>query len=91
MLCCVMFLNLSVVLAVQKDQSIAFWNVAATLLQRTPDSAVQDDLRHAVEIGVAGQLWLYGLFAAIAASAIVGWLVVGLTPWTQAGKPRVEQ
>lgn len=81
MLSVVIFFCLSGALAVQQDQLVAFWNVGAALLQRAPDPAIQADFRHAVEIGVDGRPWLYGLLAAIAGSAAIGLVVVYLTPW----------
>ncbi len=83
MLCAVMLICLGGVFAVQQDQFVAFYNVAATLLQRTPDMVEQSGLRSAVEIGTAGRQWSYGLIAAIAASATIGGFVVGLMPMKQ--------
>lgn len=82
MLLCFSLGCLAMVLAIQKEQFVAFWNVGVTLMQQLPESGdSRAALRDAVEVGVNGRHWLFGLIATIMASAAIGGIVVGMTPW----------
>lgn len=72
----------------ERDQFVALFNVAASLLNAHPNPSAQTELRNALTIGISGRIWTYGMVFTIFLSIACGSLLVSLTSWKK-DKPKL--